>query len=109
MSSFKKFLTIEVLITIITGALLILFIDLYGRTNRHMHLILSIFFTIIYLFFIYKMANKNFDTMTVNLSAKVLPMILLTIIGVAFLKKKFNFYTILGILLILIGSIVISL
>lgn len=108
MNFIKKFLNMEVLITIITGALLILFIDYYGRTKKRMYLILSIFFTVIYLFYIYKMADKKFDVVIVNLSAKIFPMILLTIISVVSLQQKIDIYTVLGIILILTGSIVVS-
>ena len=42
MNFIKKLMKIEVLLTIITGALLILFIDYYGRTKKQIYLFLSI-------------------------------------------------------------------
>jgi len=108
MNFIKKFLNMEVLITIITGALFILFIDYYARTKKRIYLILSMFFTVIYLFYVYKMADKKFDVVIVNLSAKIFPMILLTIIAIVTLKQKLDIFTILGIILILAGSIVVN-
>jgi hypothetical protein len=46
MNFIKKFLNMEVLITIITGALFILFIDYYARTKKRIYLILSMFFSL---------------------------------------------------------------
>jgi len=73
-----------------------------------MYLILSIFFTVIYLFYVYKMADQKINVVIVNLSAKIFPMILLTIIAVVSLQQKIDIYTVLGIILILTGSIVVS-
>ena len=108
MNFIKKFMKMEVLIITITGSLFILFIDYYGRTKKLIYLILSIFFTIIYLFFLYRIADKKYDTVVVNLSAKIFPMILLTIIAVVSLSQKFDIFTVLGIILILTGCIVLS-
>lgn len=98
----------EVLLVTITGSLFVLFIDYYGRTKKQIYIILSIFFTVIYLFYIYKMADQKINVVVVNLSAKIFPMILLTIIAVVSLKQKFDIYTVLGLILILTGSIVVS-
>jgi len=54
------------------------------------------------------MADKKFDVVIVNLSAKIFPMILLTIIAIVTLKQKLDIFTILGIILILAGSIVVN-
>jgi uncharacterized membrane protein len=104
----RQFLTTEVLFTIIAGALFIFFIDLYGRTKKIWYLVFAILFTTVYLMYIYKLSNKNTDTNVVNLSAKVLPLIILTIMGVLIYKKKFNMYTLIGLFLILIGSIMVA-
>jgi hypothetical protein len=48
------------------------------------------------------MAFKKYDPIVVNLCAKVFPMILLTILSICILKRKWNFYTILGLVLIFI-------
>jgi len=108
MSLLQKFLSLEVLFTIISGALFIFFMDLYGRFNNTLHLIFAIVFTIIFLIFIYRMAFKKYDPIVVNLCAKVFPMILLTILSICILKRKWNFYTILGLVLIFIGAILVS-
>ena len=108
MNFIKKFLNMEVLLVTITGSLFVLFIDYYGRTKKLIYVILSMFFTVIYLFYLYKMADQKINVVIVNLSAKIFPMILLTIIAVISLKQKFDIYTVLGLILILTGSIVVS-
>ena len=108
MNILQQFLSHEVLFTIISGALFIFFIDLYGRTKKTWYLVVAILFTVIYVIYVYKLSDKKTDVNVVNLSAKVLPLILLTIMGVIIYKKKFNKYTIFGLLLILIGSIMIT-
>ena len=60
------------------------------------------------MFFLYRIADKKYDTVVVNLSAKIFPMILLTIIAVVSLSQKFDIFTVLGIILILTGCIVLS-
>ena len=101
-------MNMEVLLVTITGSLFVLFIDYYGRTKKLIYVILSIFFTVIYLFYIYKMADQKINVVIVNLSAKIFPMILLTIIAIVTLKQKLDIFTILGIILILAGSIVVN-
>jgi len=108
MNFIKKFMNMEVLLVTITGSLFVLFIDYYGRTKKLIYVILSIFFTVIYLFYIYKMADQKINVVIVNLSAKIFPMILLTIIAIVTLKQKLDIFTILGIILILAGSIVVN-
>jgi uncharacterized membrane protein len=108
MNFIKKFMNMEVLLVTITGSLFVLFIDYYGRTKKLIYVILSMFFTVIYLFYLYKMADQKINVVIVNLSAKIFPMILLTIIAVISLKQKFDIYTVLGLILILTGSIVVS-
>uniref|UniRef100_A0A6C0E471 EamA domain-containing protein n=1 Tax=viral metagenome TaxID=1070528 RepID=A0A6C0E471_9ZZZZ len=54
------------------------------------------------------MADQKINVVIVNLSAKIFPMILLTIIAVVSLQQKIDIYTVLGIILILTGSIVVS-
>lgn len=101
-------MNMEVLLVTITGSLFVLFIDYYGRTKKLIYVILSIFFTVIYLFYIYKMADQKINVVIVNLSAKIFPMILLTIIAIVTLKQKLDIFTILGIILILAGSILVN-
>jgi uncharacterized membrane protein len=108
MSILQKFISFEVLFTIISGSAFIFFMDLYGRHNNTLHLITAIISTIIFLIFIYRMALKKYDPVVVNLCAKVFPMIVLTILSIFILKRKWNFYTILGLLLIFIGAILVS-
>jgi uncharacterized membrane protein len=108
MNFIKKFMNMEVLLVTITGSLFVLFIDYYGRTKKLIYVILSIFFTVIYLFYIYKMADQKINVVIVNLSAKIFPMILLTIIAIVTLKQKLDIFTILGIILILAGSILVN-
>jgi len=108
MNILKQFISYEVLITIISGALFIFFIDLFGRTKKIWYLVVAILFTIIYVFYVYRLSDKKTDVNVVNLSAKVLPLILLTIMGVLIYKKKINKYTIIGLLLIIFGSIMVA-
>lgn len=108
MSILQKFISLEVLFTIVSGSLFIFFMDLYGRHNNTLHLIFAIVFTIIFLFFIYRMAFKKYDPIVVNLCAKIFPMILLTILSICILNRKWNIYTILGLVLIFVGAILVS-
>ena len=108
MSILQKFISFEVLFTIISGSAFVFFIDLYGRHNNTLHLIFAIVFTVIFLIFIYRMALKKYDPVVVNLCAKVFPMIILTILSICILKRKWSFYTILGLVLIFVGAILVS-
>jgi len=108
MSILQKFISLEVLFTIISGSLFIFFMDLYGRHNNALHLLFAIVFTTIFLIFIYRMALKKYDPIVVNLCAKIFPMIFLTILSICVLNRKWNFYTILGLVLIFLGAILVS-
>ena len=108
MGVLQKFISFEVLFTIISGSAFVFFIDLYGRHNNTLHLIFAIIFTVIFLIFIYRMALKKYDPVVVNLCAKVFPMILLTILSICILHRKWSFYTILGLVLIFVGAILVS-
>lgn len=54
------------------------------------------------------MSVEKFEPVIINLSAKVFPMIVLTILSIGFFNKNCDFRTILGLVLIFIGAIVIS-
>jgi uncharacterized membrane protein len=108
MNILKELLTFDVLITVITGALFIFFMELYGKHNKLMYLIWALSFTIVYLFYIYKMSHNKINTVVVNLSAKVFPMIVLTILGIFILNNKYDIYTFLGLALIFVGAILVA-
>jgi uncharacterized membrane protein len=69
---------------------------------------MGLLFTNIYLYYIYRLSFNNTDTSVVNLSAKVLPLILLTIMGVLIYKKKFSIITFSGLILIVVGSVMVT-
>jgi len=108
MNILKKFISFDVLFTILTGSLFVFFMDLYGMHKNYIYLIISIILTGIFLTFIYKMSVEKFEPVIINLSAKVFPMIVLTILSIGFFNKKCDFRTILGLVLIFIGAIIIS-
>ena len=108
MDMFRQFFSYDVLFTVIFGSFFIFFIDLYGRTKKIWWLILSLLFTSIFLFHMYKLSDKKTDVNVVNLSAKVLPLLILTLLGVLVYKKKFNIYTFIGLFLIVAGSVMVA-
>ena len=108
MNIINELFTFDVLITVIMGALFIFFMELYGKHNKLLYLMWAIAFTIVYLFYIYKMSHNKINTVVVNLSAKVFPMIMLTILGIIIFNNKYDIYTFLGLALIFIGAILIA-
>lgn len=104
----KQFFSYEVLLTIITGALFVFFMDLYGRTKKILYLLAGLLFTCVYIYYIYRLSFHKTDTNVVNLSAKVLPLVILTVMGVLIYKKKFSIHTFIGLFLIVVGSIMVA-
>jgi uncharacterized membrane protein len=108
MNLLKKILSLDSLITIITGALFVFFMDLYGMHQNYLYLIASLVFTVVYLIFIYKMSKNKYEPVIVNLCAKIFPMFILTFLGIIVLHKKYNLYTFFGLALFIVGAIMIS-
>ena len=108
MNIVQRLLSFYVLFTILSSALTVFFIELYGNNHNFLYLIFSFISSCIFIFFVYKMTVRKYETVIINLSAKVFPMIVLTLLSIFILHKKLDFNMILGLFLVFMGGILIS-
>ena len=79
---------LDFLILGVTGTFSIFFLQQFDETKNWIYLFASILSTIIFYVFTYKVIHDNYDIMLITLFAKIMPIILLLILSVVFLKRK---------------------
>ena len=87
-----------------SGTFSIFFLQQFDATQKSIYLLISILATIIFYAFTYKVIHDNYDIMLITLFAKIMPIILLLILSVIFLKRKLRIIDLfLGTTLIIAG------
>ena len=72
----------------ISGTVSIFFLQQFHASKKWIYLIISILTSISFYVFTYKVIHDNYDIMLITLFAKIMPIILLLILSVIFLKRK---------------------
>jgi drug/metabolite transporter (DMT)-like permease len=95
---------LDFLILGFSGTFSIFFLQQFDVTRNWIYLFISILSTIIFYVFTYKVVHDNYDIMLITLFAKIMPIILLLIMSVLFLKRKLKIIDLfLGTALIIAG------
>ena len=102
-------LSLYPLIAVTAGSLYIYYIKVYSENFKIRYLFLSIIMALLTIFAAYNLfANKNNSMLFTATCVKIIPMIILTLIGIFVYKDKFELQEGIGIMMILIGAVLVG-
>jgi len=97
------------ILTILFGTFIVYGPELYILTNKMIYLIFSIISAVILIFVIYKMFYEKYTILTITLCTKIIPMIILSLIGFFIVKdQKITIVKSLALGLVILGTYLLN-
>jgi uncharacterized membrane protein len=96
------------ILAIVVGTIIIYGIKLYILTKNINYFIISIIGGNYALYIVYKMFIMNYNLLIISVCMKILPTVLLTLINFLILQDKVTYYKLIGIFLVISGSLLLT-